>query len=112
MPYKDLDHKRLWEQEHHSERAARRRELRQIEAARTETQPETHGLQDPEVTILLPLVAGAALAAYNPRLAMGAGTLTLCWAAFYKKNGTWWFAAILLIVFGLFFQWNEQNAEK
>ena len=111
MPYKDWEQKRQWEQEHRSERIARRRELRQIEVAHAETLSQTPGPQDAKVIILLPLVAGAALAAYNPKLAMGAGGLTLCWAAFYKKGGTWWFAAVLLMVFGLFFLWNEQSSE-
>jgi hypothetical protein len=112
MPYKDLEQKRQWEQEHRSERIARRRELRQIEAARVETQPETHRPHDARVIILVPLVAGAALAAYNPKLAMGAGGVALCLAAFYKKGGSWWFVAVLLIVFGLFFQWSEQSSEQ
>jgi hypothetical protein len=32
MPYKDLERKKEWEEEHRSQRLARRRELRQIEA--------------------------------------------------------------------------------
>jgi hypothetical protein len=32
MPYKDLQRKREWERRHRTERLARRRELRQIEA--------------------------------------------------------------------------------
>jgi hypothetical protein len=111
MPYKDLEQKRQWEQQHRFERIARRRELRQIEAANAETRPDAPEALDAKVILLLPMVAGAALAAYNPKLAMGAGGLTLCWAAFYKKGGTWWFAAVLLMVFGLFFLWNEQTSE-
>jgi hypothetical protein len=111
MPYKDLEQKKQWEREHRFERIARRRELRQIEAANAETRPDTPEPLDAKVIFLLPMVAGAALAAYNPKLAMGAGGLTLCWAAFYKKGGTWWFAAVLLIVFGVFFLWNEQTSE-
>jgi hypothetical protein len=111
MPYKDLDQKRQWEQEHRSERIARRRELREIETAHAEGQLETPRPPDAKVILLVPLAAGAALAAYNPKLAMGAGGLTLCWAAFYKKGGTWWFAAVLLMVFGLFFLWNEQTTD-
>jgi hypothetical protein len=111
MPYKDLEQKRHWEQEHRFERIARRRELRQIEVAHAETHSETPEPLDAKVILLLPMVAGAALAAYNPKIAMGAGGLTLCWAAIYKKSGTWWFAAVLLIVFGVFFLWNEQSSE-
>ncbi len=40
MPYKDMDRKKEWEQEHRSERLARRRQLRQIEGVRIAAQPE------------------------------------------------------------------------
>jgi hypothetical protein len=72
MPYKDMDRKKEWEQEHRSERLARRRQLRQIEEARMAARPEALSGHDGAASILLPLVAGGALAAYNPKLAMGA----------------------------------------
>lgn len=72
MPYKDMDRKKEWEQEHRSERLARRRQLRQIEEARMAAQPEALSGHDGAASILLPLVAGGALAAYKPKLAMGA----------------------------------------
>jgi hypothetical protein len=107
MLYKDSQKKREWEQEHRSQRLARRRELRRIEAARTEAQPETPMAHDGGASILLPLVAGGALAAYNPKLAMGTGALTLLVATFYSKGRSWWVVGLLLLVLGLFFQWND-----
>ena len=61
---------------------------------------------------VLPLVAGGALAAYNPKLAMGAGGLTLAVAAIYKKGWTWWIVGVLIVALGFFFYWSDQNAEK
>jgi hypothetical protein len=112
MPYKDMERKREWEQEHRPQRLARRRELRQIEAARIAAQPEALRGQDGGASILLPLIAGGALAAYNPKLAMGAGGLTLLVAALYKKGWSWWIAGVLILLVGLFFQWNEQSTKK
>jgi len=109
MPYKDLERKKEWEQEHRSQRLARRRELRTIEAARIAAPPED---QDGSASILLPLVAGGALAAYNHKLAMGAGGLTLFVAALYKKDWRWWIVGILILAFGLFFQLNDRNTKK
>ena len=112
MPYKDLARKKEWEQVHHSERLARRRELRQIEAARIAAQPESLSAQDGSTSILFPLVAGGALAAYNPKLAMTAGGVTLLVAALYKKDWRWWIAGILILAFGLFFSWNEESTKE
>jgi hypothetical protein len=113
MPYKDLERKREWEQKHRSQRLSRRRELRQIEAARIAAQPEAFSGHDGAANILLPLVAGgAALAAYNPKLAMGTGGLTLLVAALYKKDWRWWIVGTLILALGLFFQWNDQSTKK
>jgi hypothetical protein len=112
MPYKDMERKKEWEEEHRSQRLARRRELRQIEAARIAAQPEALRGQDSGATILLPLVAGGALAAYNPKLATAAGGLTLFVAAFYKKGWSWWITGVLIIVMGLFFQWKNKSTKE
>lgn len=112
MPYKDPERKRQWEQSHRSERLARRQELREAEAAREEAQPETPRLQGGAGALLLPLAAGGALAAYNPKLAIGAGGLTLAAAAVYKKDLGWWIVGLLILVIGLFFQWNQKNEEE
>jgi hypothetical protein len=109
MPYKDPEAKKKWEQQHRSERLARRRELRQIEAAWKEDHPE---MQDTGPGFLLALVAGGALAVYNPKLAMGAGGLTLLLAALYKKDWSWWIVGIAILALGLFFQWNDKNEKK
>jgi hypothetical protein len=39
MPYKDLQRKKEWEDQHRAQRLVRRRELRQIEAAWKEAHP-------------------------------------------------------------------------
>ena len=108
MPYRDLEAKKEWERQHRPQRLARRRELRRIEAERKEAQPE--GLD--EIGFLFPLVAGGALAAYNPKLALGAGGLTLAVAAIYKKGWSWWVVGVLIVALGFFFYWSDQSAAK
>ena len=108
MPYKDPEAKREWERQHRPQRLARRRELRQIEAAREEAKSEAAS----SVGFLVPVIAGGALAAYSPKFAIGTGTLTLASAAIFKKSWSWWVVGILFVVFGLFFYWSEQNDEK
>ena len=112
MPYKDAKRKTEWERLHRPQRLARRRELRQIEAARIAAQPGALAGQDGSASILFPLVAGGALAAYNPKLAMAAGSVTLLVAALYKKDWRWWIVGILILVFGPFFQSNYQSKKK
>jgi hypothetical protein len=110
MPYKDPEQKREWEHLHRSKRLARRRELRQAEAKRAETEPNR--LQGEASGLLLPLAAGSALAVYNPKLAIGAGGLTLAAAAVFKKDWSWWIVGVLILVIGLFFQWNQKIETK
>jgi hypothetical protein len=57
------------------------------------------------------LVAGSALAAYNPKLAMGAGGLMLLVAALFRKGWSWWIVGVVVLAGGLFFQWNDQRAK-
>ena len=90
MPYRDLERKKEWERLHRAERLARRRELRRAEAAQQATRPEAPSTQHGGLGFLVPIVAGGALAAYDPKLGMGAGGLTLAIAAIYKKGWTWW----------------------
>jgi hypothetical protein len=59
--------------------------------------------------LLLPLAAGSAVAIYNPKLAIGAGGLTLAAAALYKKDWSWWIVGLLMVVIGLFFQWHRKT---
>jgi hypothetical protein len=112
MPYKDPQNKREWEWQHRVRRLARRRELRQIDGARKQARPEALGVNDRGASLLLPVVAGGALAAHNPKLAMGAGGLMLLSAVIYKKGWDWWIVAILILALGLFFYWSKQSAEK
>jgi hypothetical protein len=69
-------------------------------------------MQNAGAGFLLPLVAGGALAAYNPKLGMGVGGLTLVVAAIYKKGWSWWIVGIVVLVLGFFFQWNNQSAKE
>jgi len=113
MPYKELQDKVEWERQHRPQRLARRRELRQIEAVRGEVQPATPGAQDSAAGFLwLPVVGGVALASHNPKLAVGAGGLTLVVAAFYKKGWSWWFVGAMILAVGLLFQWNNSERKK
>jgi hypothetical protein len=89
MPYKDLERKKEWERLHRPERLARRRELRHIAATQQATRPRVTRESGAGFGFLVPLVAGGALAAYNPKLGMGAGSLTLVVAAVWKKNWVW-----------------------
>jgi hypothetical protein len=102
MPYKDPHRKTEWEQLHRTQRVARRRELRRIEAASTQEVPPTP--KDFGPAFFLPVIAGSALAAYNPKLAMRAGGLTLVVAALYKKDWTWWVVGIIILALGAFFE--------
>jgi len=114
MPFKDPQKKLEWELQHRPQRLARRRKLRQIEAAWKEAHPGAVRFR-PQGTVasfLLPLAAGGALASYDPKLAIGAGALTLAAAAVYKKDWRWWIAGVLILIVGLFFQWNSQTTKK
>ena len=108
MPYKDPQAKKEWERQHRPQRLTRRRELREIETTQKQTHAEGIGV----VKFLVPVIAGGALAAYSPRLAIGAGGLTVVIAAIFRKGWSWWVMGILILLFGLFFHWNDQNDEK
>lgn len=112
MPYKDPQRKTEWERQHRSQRLARRRELRQIEAAWKEAHPEALRAQGTSASFVLPLLAGGALAAHNPKLALGAGGLTLLLAALYKKDWRWWIAGMLILAVGFFFQGTTQSTKN
>lgn len=107
MPYKDPEAKKEWERQHRRQRLARRRELRRVGAERREVQSEALG----GAGFLLPLAAGGALAAYNPKLAMAAGGGTLAVAAIFRKGWAWWALGALVLAVALFFYWNGQNAD-
>jgi hypothetical protein len=113
MPYTDPQRKQEWEQQHRTQRLARRRELRRIERTRLETSGAT---RVPEVNnsalVWAPLVLGGALSAYDPKLAIGAGTLTLLVAALGKKGTGWWIVGAIVLVTGFFFYRNSQIEEE
>ena len=83
-----------------------------VEAAQPASQRNEPNTQQSGVGILVPLVAGGALAAYNPKLGMGAGGLTLAIAAVYKKDWRWWIVGVVTLVLSLFFYWNDKNAAE
>ncbi len=111
MPYKDVELKKEWERLHRPQGLARRRELRRVEAAQRASQPEAPGTQLSEFGFLVPVVAGGALAAYNPTLGIGTGGLTLAIAAIYKKGWSWWIVGVVILFIALFFYWSDKNAE-
>jgi len=59
-----------------------------------------------------PLVLGGALSAYDPKLAIGAGCLTLVVAAFGKKGAGWWIVGVIVLMIGVLFYGNSQNEEE
>ena len=58
---------------------------------------------------LIPIVAGGALASFDPKPGMGAGGLTLAIAAIYKKGWRWWVVGIVILAMALFFYWDNQK---
>lgn len=112
MSYRDPQKKLEWEVQHRPQRLARRRELRQIEVAWKAAHPGAVTGQGNVAGLLLPLAAGGALASYDPKLAIGAGGLTLAVAAIYRKDWRWWIAGVLISIVGLFFLWTNQNGKK
>jgi hypothetical protein len=49
--------------------------------------------------------------AYSPKLAIGAGGLTLAAVALYKKDWSWWIVGAVILVIALFFL-RKQETEK
>ncbi len=109
MPYKDPEWKKEWERLHCPQRLARRRELRRIEVTQQAAQPEVPSTQHGGYGFLIPIVAGGALAPYDPTPGMGAGGLTLAIAAIYKKGWRWWVVGIVILAIALFFYWDNQK---
>jgi len=109
MPYKDLERKKEWERLHRVERLARRRELRHVQAAEQTTRPRVTRESSVGVGFLVPLIAGGALAAYNPTLGMGAGSLTVLVAAVWKKNWAWWLVGCVTLFIALLFYFADNE---
>ena len=110
MPYKDPERKKEWERLHRKERLARRRELRHAPVVEQTTRPRVTRESSEGLVFLVPLVAGGALAAYNPKLGMGAGSLTLVVAAVWKKNWAWWLVGCVTLLIAMLFYF--VNVEK
>lgn len=110
MPYKDPERKKEWERLHRPERLARRRELRHAQTTREVTRPNAVEETGSDAGFLVPLVAGGALAAYNPKLGIAAGGLTLVAAAVWKKNWIWWLVGCVTLFIALLFYFT--NTEK
>jgi cell division protein FtsW (lipid II flippase) len=112
MPYKDLERKKEWERLHRPRRLARRRELRRTTTVPEETRPEGARNEQIGVGFLIPLVAGGTLAAYNPKLGMAVGGLTVAIAAVSKKGWRWWIVGIVLLVVALFSHFTDPNKRE
>ena len=96
-----------WELKHRTERLARRRELRRIQAAQP-TEPKV----DPtgRAALIVPILAAGALATYSATLALGAGGLTLFAATYYRKGWQWSLVGALTV---LILKWDKsQGTEK
>ena len=96
---------------HRPERLARRRELRRIAEAQQPTRPDATKAGHNVAGLLIPLVAGGALAAYNPKLGMVAGGGTLAVAAIFKKGWAWWVLGAVILALALFFYWSNQKGK-
>jgi len=57
------------------------------------------------IIVWAPLIAGGALASYDPKFAIGAGGITLLSAGLGKKSAGWWIVGVLVLIIGLVFQW-------
>lgn len=95
MPYKGPERKKEWERLHRAERLARRRQLRQNEPVTRPLQPNATKVERGNSTLLIPMIAGGALAAYSPSLGLATGSLTPSLPQFLRKGGFggWWDAS-------------------
>jgi hypothetical protein len=113
MPYKDLERKKEWERLHRPQRLARRRELRRIEAEKPEAeQPMAPGCHEIEMGFLVPLIAGGAIAATNPKLGFAVGGLALGIAVIGKKDWRWWVVGIVVLLVAIFSYFTNENADE
>jgi len=112
MPYRDPERKKEWERLHRAQRLARRRQLRQNETVARPPQPDAAQVEFGSSALLIPIVAGGALAAYSPKLGLAAGGLTLTSAAIFKKGWAWWLVGCVILALALFFFWRDQQDLK
>jgi hypothetical protein len=109
MPYKDQERKKEWERLHRPQRLERRRELRRVHSVEQPTRPRATHEASNGIGFLVPLIAGGALAAYNPKIGMGAGGLTLLVAAVWKKNWAWWLVGCVTLLIALLFYFTDNR---
>ena len=109
MPYKDPERKKEWERLHRPQRLERRRELRRIPAMARVTRPAASRKGNTGIGVLVPLVAGGALAAYNPKIGMAAGGGAVVIAAIWKKNWAWWLVGCVTLFVALLFYFTENS---
>ena len=111
MPYRDPAKKREWEELHRAERLARRRELRQTKSVEHYHQPqqEAEKVEFGNSALLIPLVAGGALAAYSPKVGLAIGGLGLISSAVLKKGWAWWFVSVVILIVALFSYWQDRQ---
>jgi hypothetical protein len=113
MPYKDPERKKVWERLHRTERLTRRREQRQAQTVEQTIRPKAIQKASAGVGFVVPLIAGGALAAWNPKLGMGAGSMTLVVAAVWKKNWAWWLVGcVTLFIAWLFYFTNKEKTDN
>jgi hypothetical protein len=113
MPYTDPRRKQEWEQQHRVQRLARRRELHRIQRAQAQELGTEGGSGDNHAALVwAPMVIGGALASYEPKLAIGAGGLTLVAAAIGKKGAGWWIVGTLILIIGCVFYWSARKEDK
>jgi hypothetical protein len=109
MPYKDPERKKEWERLHRPQRLARRRQLRQIEAVEQKPQPKPAKVEFGNSVLVIPIIAGGALAAYNPKIGIAVGGLTLASSDIFKKGWAWWLVGSVILVLALFFYWRDRR---
>jgi len=109
MPYKDPERKKEWERLHRTERVARRREQRFAESVEQTPRPIADRKLSVGVGFVVPLIAGGALAAWNPKVGIGAGGLTLVVAAVWKKNWAWWLVGCVTLFIALLFYFTDNE---
>lgn len=112
MPYKDPERKKEWERLHRAERVARRRHLRQNQAAEQQPLPRTAKVEFGNSALLIPVIAGGALAAYSPKVGLAVGSLTLGSAAVFRKGWAWWLVGCVIILLALFFYWKDHQVSE
>lgn len=112
MPFKDPERKKEWERLHRAERLARRRELRRIEGAQQEPRREIPRADVGISALLIPVIAGGAVAACSPKVGMTIGGVTLVSSAVWKKGWMWWVTGCVILIMTLLSYWSNRQASE